>query len=354
MHFPFMVVSDVYIEGRAVPMSWKELRIEYIRFLPLISFLPCLIYTTTSFFLDLLLSYSSNNHIYSKMKSLTALLALASNAAATGVLLPLYLYPSNNFDDGALRWKPAFDAIEANPSVEWQVVINPHNGPGLSMNPGDDDANYIFGTAKFNSYSNVKTIGYVRTNNGRADAAEVKANITAWKNWDTLTTSDISVKGIFFDEAIEPSGISDGSNYDYLSDVVSFARTTFSPEPIVTVCNFGAKPDEVYYGLCDVVIPFESCLDVAANPTVCTGAPEYQNQTTIDNYIPTTANRPKAAIIVHDFQGAGADGPLLESYIHTLKVNNVGWAYFTSQGYEDGITAPPASVSAVAEYMASA
>jgi len=288
------------------------------------------------------------------MKSITALLAFTSTVASTGVLLPLYIYPSTDYNDGALRWKPAFDAIEANPGVQWEVVINPHNGPGLTMNPGNDDVNYIFGTTKFNSYTNVKTIGYVRTNNGRSPADEVKTNITAWKNWDTFTTSDISVKGIFFDEAIEASGISDGSNFDYLSDLVTFARTTFSPKPVVTVCNFGAKPAEVYYGLCDVVVAFESCLDHAANPAVCSNAPEYQNQTTIDNNIPTVANRPKAAVIVHDFQGTGVTEAMLESYIHTLKVNNVGWAYFTSEGYENGITAPPASVANVASFVANA
>ncbi|KAK1764980.1 Spherulation-specific family 4-domain-containing protein [Phialemonium atrogriseum] len=288
------------------------------------------------------------------MKFTAALLGFASTTWSTGILLPLYIYPSDTFKDGAARWKPAFDAIEANPGVQWRVVINPANGPGPTFQPGNNDENYIDGTAKFNTYPSVETIGYVRTDYGQSPVSEVKANITAWANWATYATADISVKGIFFDEA----GASDGSNLAYLSDVISFARLAFTT-PIAAICNFGARPADEYYSVCDVAIVFESCLDHGSGPEACLTAAEYGNQMTISANIPDAAHRSAAAIIVHDFAGTAADGQAadeatLESYIHTLKANGVGWGYFTTQGYEDGITAPPASIANVARFMASA
>ncbi|KFY29645.1 hypothetical protein V494_08582 [Pseudogymnoascus sp. VKM F-4513 (FW-928)] len=281
--------------------------------------------------------------------------ALVASTSATGILLPLYVYPALDFDDGASAWAPVRDAVTANPSVEWQVVVNPHNGPGISGLPGDDDVNYISGTAQFNALPNVRTIGYVRTLNGAAPLPEVQANITAWAAWSTYAASDISVHGIFFDETIEPSGISDGSNLEYLTSATNFARQAFGSTPIVTICNFGAKPDARYYDICDEVVVFESCLNNNAGDPVCTTAPlppQYEDQATINANIPDTTKAGQAAVIVHDFVGTTYDGQpadvsTLKSYITTLKSNLVGWAYFSSSGYGT-ITATPVTVGALA------
>lgn len=295
------------------------------------------------------------------MMQLSLPLFLAVGASATGILLPLYLYPSAIYNDGAANWKPVYDAIINNPSVNWQVVINPHNGPGLSGLPGDNDLNYINGTAQFNSLPHARTIGYVRTLNGASPLSEVEANITIWATWNSYTSSNISIYGIFFDEAIEPSGVSDGSNLAYLTNATSFARKAFGSTPIVTICNFGAKPDSRYYSICDEIIVFESCLDNNAGNSVCTTAPlppQYENQTTISANIPDTTYANQAAIVVHDFVGITYDGKqanttTLDSYVSTLKANSVGWAYFCSLNYSS-VTFGPATVGVFASSVGNA
>ncbi|EOO00305.1 putative cell surface spherulin 4-like protein [Phaeoacremonium minimum UCRPA7] len=266
--------------------------------------------------------------------------AFVASASATGVLLPLYVYPSAVYNDGAANWKPVFDAVSAHPSVPWSVVVDPHNGPGLSGLPGDNDANYISGVSQLNAYSNVKTIGYVRTNYATSSMDELKKNITQWHDWSTYTGADIAVDGIFFDESTD--------NFSYLNEAITFARTTFGSNPITTICNFGATAPAEYYSICDIVIAFESCLN-------CVGAPQYQSQTTISANIPS-GYEPLAAVIVHDFTGAAYDGSiadasLLATYLNTLKSDNVGWAYFCSAGY-DSITTGPATVGQVAQDLA--
>lgn len=271
----------------------------------------------------------------------TSFSTLLSTVSATGGLLPLYLYPSAVWNDGAALWKPAIDAIAAYPSVQWLAVVNPHNGPGLSGLPGDNDVNYISGVSQLNAHSNVKTIGYVRTQWSTSSMDELKKNITTWKNWSTYTASNIGVRGIFFDEASD--------NYAYLSQAVNFARSTFGSTPITTICNFGTTAPATYYNLCDVVIAFESCLN-------CSEGPQYKDQATITANIPTSV-RSKAAIIVRNFFGTAYDGSaanaaLLTKYISTIKSNAVGWAYLTSSTDYRDITTAPGNVGANAKALA--
>jgi hypothetical protein len=280
-----------------------------------------------------------------------SILSLACGAVATGVLLPLYIYPSTLFNDGAANWRPLFSAI-ATPTntAPWIVVLNVDSGPGGSRAPGNSDVNYINGTAQLNAFGHVTSVGYVHLLNGNASVASVEANLTAWASWSTFTAENISMQGIFFDEAIEASGISDGSNFDYLSGLITFARDAFAPKPITVVCNFGAKPADEYYQICDVIIAFESALNSG-------GFPPYQNLTTIQTNIPLASRRPASGIIINEFQGTAANGSpaneaTLQSFIDTLKSSDVGWSYFCTEGYADGLTLPPANLSNVAAFMA--
>ncbi|KAJ6571793.1 putative cell surface spherulin 4-like protein [Mycena capillaripes] len=280
------------------------------------------------------------------MRSQASLCFLAftiAQASATGILLPLYVYPSHDFGDGAANWQPAISAMSSHPSVPWLVVVNPGNGPGPTGQPGNDDPNYISGVSQLNALPNVRTIGYVRTDFSASPLAEVETNITTWKNWDTLTSSNISVDGIFFDE-------SSSANFTYLSEATSFARSAFG-RPITTICNFGVATTSEFYTICDVVIAFESCLN-------CAGAPPYESQTTISNNIPSGLQS-QAAILVHSFAGTAQDGSiadatLLQQYVQTLVADGVGWCYFTTSAIYDNITTTPATVGALAADVASA
>src|SRR4051812_36924412 len=101
------------------------------------------------------------------VRRVTALLAsTAASVSATGILLPLYLYPSAEPNDGATNWKPALDAVAASAHVPWLVVVNPADGPGATGEPGNGDPNYISGVSQLNALSNVQTVGYVWTDYG--------------------------------------------------------------------------------------------------------------------------------------------------------------------------------------------
>ncbi|RSL73067.1 hypothetical protein CEP53_000848 [Fusarium sp. AF-6] len=266
------------------------------------------------------------------------LVGQAISTAATGILLPLSVYPSQESGDGALNWNPVFDAISSNTDIPWLVVVDPLNGPGASGKPGNDDVNYIDGTSKLNSYSNVKTICYVRTNYGQAPLDELKANITSWSNWATYAAADVGVDGIFFDES--------SADFDYLNEAITFARNAFS-NSIMAICNFGSRAEAEYYSICDVVIAFESCLN-------CADGPPYESQKTLSNNIPSGYGS-KAAVILNRFTGTSADGKdanrgLINEYVKTIKESGLGWYYFTSADYNT-IDAGPAAVGANADAL---
>lgn len=270
------------------------------------------------------------------------LTSLVTVASSTGLLLPLYVYPSAVWNDGAAKWTPVFNAIQAQPNLPWLVVANVDSGPGGSRKPGNEDVNYIAGVSKLNSYKNVKTIGYVRTDYARSPMNDLKANMTAWSGWSTYTASNIAVNGIFFDECT-------GDNLNYLTEAITFARSAFK-NPITVVCNFGVKASADYYRICDVVIAYESSLNAP-------NAPPYQGKTTLQNNV-IAGSESKAAIIVNFFTGNAVDGSvantqLLSSYMKVISAFKLGWCYFTSADYDE-INMAPASIGEVAKSLAAA
>ncbi|KAI0968271.1 Spherulation-specific family 4-domain-containing protein [Xylaria arbuscula] len=269
----------------------------------------------------------------------SALLA-ASAVSATGIILPLYVYPSATYGDGAANWEPAFDAIAASPNTQWLVVVNPASGPGATLAPGNDDANYITGVTKLNAQTNVQTVGYVRTNYGKSSTDELQANITAWAGWSS-STDDIGVTGIFFDE-------SSADAFDYLSSAITFARNAFASQQITTICNFGVAVDASLYDICDVVVAFESALNSATDSSL----PPYEDTTTIEANIPDASYRPRAAVIVNEFVGTATDGSeadttLLRTYVQDAQSEDLGWLFFCSGGY-DSLTTDPITIGALA------
>ncbi|KAF8170298.1 Spherulation-specific family 4-domain-containing protein [Mycena galopus ATCC 62051] len=238
-------------------------------------------------------------------------------------------------------------AISSAPAVPWLTVINPDSGPGGTGLPGNDDTNYISGVSQLNAKANVRTIGYVHTVQSTAPMSVLQNNITTWKNWAT-STSNISVDGIFFDEA--------SADFTYLDEAITFARQAFGSKAITTICNFGVATAAEFYSICDVVIAFESCL----NTDICAdaSAPPYKSQTTISANIPS-GFQAQAAILVHDFAGTAFDGStanaaLLEEYVDTLVSDGVGWSYFTTSSDYSSVTTAPATAAALAADIASA
>lgn len=91
------------------------------------------------------------------------------------------------------------------------VVVNPNSGPGSGTAP-----DYYYGPAiaKLNSYANVQTVGYVRTDYTRRDINAVIADVETYAGWSTAS-STYNMHGIFFDEA----------PYDYNADSVQYMAT---------------------------------------------------------------------------------------------------------------------------------
>ena len=87
------------------------------------------------------------------------LILFAATTSATSLLLPLYQYPANN--GGA--WSPITDALAANPSVNFKIIINPNNGPGSGPSQGINDPQYVSGTKVLAAHANAQLIGYVHT-----------------------------------------------------------------------------------------------------------------------------------------------------------------------------------------------
>lgn len=159
------------------------------------------------------------------------------------ILLPLYIYPASN------AWNTLYDSINANPSVQFQVIVNPASGPGDTPFP---DENYIANIAQLNSYPNVATLGYVHTLYGARDPASVQADVQSYQDWSTYGGSDIHMDGIFFDESPSDSGM-----YSYVQGIISAAKSTMTNGNTV-ILNPGVNVPTNYYDIADYILAFEN------------------------------------------------------------------------------------------------
>lgn len=110
------------------------------------------------------------------------------------------------------------DSIEAKPEIDFIVIINPNSGPGAPPLP---DASYEREIALLNGQSNVKTLGYVRTDYCKRPIDEVYSDIAVYAGWSSH--EGVGVKGIFFDET--PNNFSKQS-HTYLTKVTAEVRNT--------------------------------------------------------------------------------------------------------------------------------
>jgi hypothetical protein len=110
-------------------------------------------------------------------------LASVASVSGTGVILPLYTWPS----EGA--WDPVYDALAAYPEVDFYVIVNPSSGPGDSSPPASE---YVTGVTTLNSYANAHTIGYVRTNWADRDIDDVKQDIDIYSQWASYSVASSS------------------------------------------------------------------------------------------------------------------------------------------------------------------
>jgi len=212
-------------------------------------------------------------------------------AASFRIALPLYIYPA----PGA--WNAVFDVVATNESVYFDIVINPHNGPGGSV----PDGNYISNISKLNSYSNVKLFGYVHTSWGERDLDHIATDIRTYESWSSYKDADIHVQGIFFDEA--PSTL---SCLAFMREVYQNTKSTLTKGNTVWT-NPGTVVDGRFFAVADLINTFE---DNHANWQTITHTPQ--------------EHRTKSTVMIHTYQGSA-----------TTLEEDVAWAI--AAGYRSGL-----------------
>jgi hypothetical protein len=154
--------------------------------------------------------------------------------APTGIMIPLYAYPTNG------TWTAVIQAKNAYPTVPFVAVINPNSGPGTSQDP-----NYVAGIKDLQA-AGVVVLGYVPT--GYATSAysaisSLEAQVSAYDSW-------YHVNGIFFDEMSNIAGYE--SYYSTLDSYVKSLGMKY------TVGNPGATVPTTYIGTLDALVIYEN------------------------------------------------------------------------------------------------
>jgi hypothetical protein len=161
-------------------------------------------------------------------------------------VVPCIFHSSKDTDD--LR-------LDAHPELHFLVVINPSNGPG--NNPLPDD-NYSAQILKLNNYTNVETVGYVRTGYATQNITNVAEEVATYAGWDTQNNS-LAMHGIFFDEA----------PYEYSADAVSYMQIV--NQVVKNSTLQGAKTVSLHHFSISFFIPGPCSVSQGLSNTGCVG-----------------------------------------------------------------------------------
>ncbi|KAJ5537360.1 Spherulation-specific family 4 [Penicillium frequentans] len=230
-------------------------------------------------------STASSTIASSSTASSAASSATASSTASpsTSILLPLYIWPTDN-----TTWGPVYEAAAGNPDIEFKVIVNPDSGPGDTTYP---ESAYITAIAQLNSYDNVVVLGYIPTEYGTRSASDVESDISTYSGWSAYTAKNIAVAGIFFDEAPRTD---DTSLISYMTEVADNAR---SQDLDFIVFNPGTKLEEGavngYFDAADLIVEFENSYDAwidAVPADEFSSTEDYSKDAVLLYSAPTTAN----------------------------------------------------------------
>ncbi|TGJ78688.1 hypothetical protein E0Z10_g10079 [Xylaria hypoxylon] len=177
------------------------------------------------------------------IRAVSAFLAIsiAVSLSATGILLPLYVYPAAKHRDGATNWKPAFDAIAASPNVPWLMTV--------------------------------ETERRTRETVTRTTTRVVSRDIWDWANWEGRRHRRVR------DILRRSKGEGD---FEFIKTAIAYARRAlllyrFSPSGAV---------DEKFFEICDVAVVFDGYLN---QPNFS----QYEGTTSIDANTPDYKYDPK-------------------------------------------------------------
>ncbi len=147
----------------------------------------------------------------------------------TGIMIPLYSYPNNSWDD-------LISEKKHHESIPMIAIINPNNGPGIK------NSDYVAGIQKL-QHAKIIVLGYVPTDYGSRNSSSVMSDIDSYKKW-------YHVNGIFFDEMSHRTGFE-----TYYSDLTKYAK---SNGMVMTVGNPGADTLPSYIGTVDNIVIYEN------------------------------------------------------------------------------------------------
>ncbi len=151
----------------------------------------------------------------------------AALATRTGIIVPLYSYPGQVWDD-LVKEK------NSHPLVPVVAIINPDSGPGVR------DPNYVTGIKKLES-AGILVLGYVYTQ--KTDVATIKNYVDDYKNW-------YNVSGIFFDGMSNVHG-----NEKFYANLSNYAK---SQGLNYTVGNPGTDTLPSYIGTVDNLVFYDN------------------------------------------------------------------------------------------------
>ncbi|TAQ84710.1 hypothetical protein B7494_g6980 [Chlorociboria aeruginascens] len=235
--------------------------------------------------------------------------ALPPTAAATTptatVIIPLYIYPTS-----VSNWSVILTNMTANPTLKHLVVIDPANGPGLAPTP---DANYEAAITALNTHPNAIPLCYVRTNYALQPYDTVITDITTCANWKNAAGYNLTMAGIFFDEAVYNYN---DTTIPYMTNITNYARTTLGAGSGTIVYNPGQVVPTQWYALADYIIAFENAY--SAYTTVILG---YIGQ----------AYLKQSLFLMYGFSGTAADQATTVNSIVTT--GGVGGLFITDQGF---------------------
>jgi len=122
--------------------------------------------------------------------------------ATTGILMALYMYPGN-------AWQQLANIATAHPSVGITAIINPNSGPGTSQDP-----NFVQGISILKN-AGIRVNGYTYTNYASRPIADVEADIDRY-----VSFYGSSISGILFDEMSNVAG-----NENYYKTLSNYAKS---------------------------------------------------------------------------------------------------------------------------------
>lgn len=267
--------------------------------------------------------------------------AILTTVQATNLLIPLYLDPSQGTADGSpTAWNTIFAAVANNTHTQFQIVLNPNDGPGNSK--AGYDSEYITAVAKLNTYPNVHTFGYVHTSYGTRAAASVQTDIARWANWNTYTKANIAVKGIFFDEVPNNTGKKASADVAYMASMQAYAKAQFSGiSNFQTYYNVGDLCAHMEYfngTMADYVCIFEDDASLFSTALMSTRVP--------------TGMAAKSCVLLIDYAASGLPSASVAALLQWFKSLGIGSANILDYGYDEANSADaPADVGTVARVL---